>query len=215
MTSIRLCITGVLSLAAVAFALLPPAEAAKKKKEPAASAAKQSDNSGTESLGSSGPWSAYASRDKTGPVCYMVGEPQKTESAGTSRKLIAAMVTHRPSENVANVVSFVEGYPLKEGSEVELQIDGKKFDLFTNDDSAWARTAELDRTIVTLLARGRTATVKGTPQKGKPTTDTYSLTGFTKVLGLIDKACGIKRDDGPAHAEPKPRHQKKAHRAKH
>ena len=55
------------------------------------------------------------------------------------------MVTHRPSENIANVVSFVEGYPLKEGSDVALEVDDKKFDLFTNDDSAWARTAELDQ----------------------------------------------------------------------
>ena len=60
----------------------------------------------------------------------------------------AAMVTHRPAEKIANVVSFVEGYPLKEGSEVALDIGGKKFELFTKDDGAWARTAELDRTIV-------------------------------------------------------------------
>jgi len=31
------------------------------------------------------------------------------------------------------------------------------------------------------------------PQKGPPTTDTYSLGGFPQVLAMIDKACDIKR----------------------
>ena len=101
-----------------------------------------------QSLGTVGAWSAYASRDKSGRVCYLVGQPQKSDSAGIARKAPIAMVTHRPAENIANVVSFVEGYPLKEGSEVALEIGDKKFELFTKDDGAWARTAELDRTIV-------------------------------------------------------------------
>ena len=77
-----------------------------------------------------------------------------------------AMVTHRPTENIANVVSFVEGYPLKDGSDVALDIGGEKFELFTKDDSAWARTSELDKTIVDALAKDKQAVVKGTPQKG-------------------------------------------------
>lgn len=103
------------------------------------------------------------------------------------------MVTHRPEEKVANVVNFVEGYPLKEGSEVSLDIAGAKFDLFTKGDSAWARTSDLDKTIVEAMAKGQQAIVKGIPQKGRPTTDTYSLAGFAQALAMIDKACGVKR----------------------
>ena len=109
---------------------------------------------GTRPLGTVGSWTAYASRDKTGRVCYLVGQPQKANSAGIARKAPIAMVTHRPSENISNVVSFVEGYPLKAGSEVALEIGDKKFELFTKDDGAWARTAELDRTIVSALSQG-------------------------------------------------------------
>jgi hypothetical protein len=77
------------------------------------------------------------------------------------------MVTHRPGEKIANVVSFIEGYPLKEGSEVSLYIGGVKFDLFTKGDSAWARTPELDKSIVEAMAKGKQAIVKSTSQKGK------------------------------------------------
>ena len=103
------------------------------------------------------------------------------------------MITHRSGEKITNVVSFVEGYPLKEGSDASLDIGGTKFDLFTKDDSAWARTAELDQAIVEAMAKGKQAVIKGIPQKGQPTTDTYALSGFAQALALIDKACGVKR----------------------
>jgi hypothetical protein len=31
------------------------------------------------------------------------------------------------------------------------------------------------------------------PKKGRATTDTYALAGFSKALALIDKACDVKR----------------------
>ena len=189
---------GALSLAAALLAATMAAEAATPKKPQPAAAAPSGGTSNTEALGTSGSWSAYASRDKTGRVCYLVGQPEKSDSAGTPRKSPSAIVTHRPAENISNVVSFVEGYSLKEGSEVALEIGDKKFDLFTKDDGAWARTAELDRTIVSTLAHGKSAIVKGTPQKGRATTDIYSLAGFPKALALIDKACGVKREDAAA-----------------
>jgi hypothetical protein len=126
-------------------------------------------------------------------VCYLAGEPKKSEPAGGKRKHPVAMVTHRPGEKIANVVSFVEGYPLKEGSEVSLDIGGAKFDLFTKGDSAWARTPELDKAIVEAMAKGKQAIVKGTPRKGPASTDTYWLSGFAPALALIDKACDVKR----------------------
>ena len=146
-----------------------------------------------ERLGAADAWTAYAYSEKTGKVCYLAGELKKSEPAGGKRKHPVAMVTHRPGEKIANVVSFVEGYPLKEGSEVSLDIGGAKFDLFTKGDSAWARTPELDKSIVEAMAKGKQAIVKGTPQKGTATTDTYSLAGFARALALIDKACDVKR----------------------
>jgi len=127
-------------------------------------------------LGSAESWTAYAYKEKAGKVCYLTGEPLKREPAAKLRRSMA-MVTHRPGENIANVVSFVIGYPLKEGSDVSLDVGGAKFDLFTKGDSA----------------KGKQAVARGTPRKSPPTTDTYSLTGFPQALAMIDKACDIKR----------------------
>jgi hypothetical protein len=167
------------------------AGAAEKKKS--SDAAPASSTGPAQRLGTAEGWTAYVYKDKSGQVCYLAGGPQKSEPANAKRKPPTAMVTHRPEEKVANVVSFVEGYTLKEGSDASLDIGGAKFDLFTKGDSAWARTADLDKTIVEAMAKGRQAVVKGTPQKGQQTADTYALAGFAQALAMIDKACGIKR----------------------
>jgi hypothetical protein len=192
MINIRRCLVGGLVGSAAALVVLSSPHAAEPKKRQAA-APNTPAAPAAEALGKFDAWTAYTSQDKTGRVCYLVGEPQKSEPAGFGRKPPMAMVTHRSAEKIDNVVSFVEGYVLKEGSDVALDIGGSKFELFTKDDSAWARTAELDKTIVAALAKGRGAVVKGVPQKGAPTTDIYSLAGFSKALALIDKACGVKR----------------------
>ena len=187
----RYCSTCFIALIFLVISASMPnaAEKSEKTDHAAASAA----TSPSQKLGSAESWTAYSYKEKAGKVCYLTGEPQKREPATAKRKRSLAMVTHRPAENVANVVSFVEGYPLKEGSDVSLEIGGTKFDLFTKGDSAWARTAELDRMIVEAMAKGKQAVVKGTPQKGPPTTDTYSLAGFPQALAMIDKACDVKR----------------------
>ena len=146
-----------------------------------------------ERLGAAESWTAYAYKEKSGKVCYLAGAPRKREPAGGKRRHPLAMVTHRPGEKVADVVSFVVGILLKEGSDVSIDIAGAKFELFTKGDSAWARTAELDKSIVDAMAKGKQAVVRGAPQKGPPTTDTYSLAGFAQALALIDKACEVKR----------------------
>ena len=178
---------------AIAMLAVAPAFAAKKKAPADGVAPAPVPADLTHQLGAVKGWSAYLYREKSGRVCYLVGRPERTEPVGAKRRGPTAMVTHRPEEKIANVVSFVEGYNLKDGSDVALDVGGTKFELFTKGDSAWARSAELDKTIVDALAHGKEAIVKGTPQKGSPTTDTYSLAGFAQALALIDKACGVKR----------------------
>jgi hypothetical protein len=165
------------------------AETSKKPVNPAQSPA----GTPAERLGTADAWTAYAYSEKSGKVCYLAGEPKKSQPSVGKRKRPLAMITHRAGEKIANVINFVEGYPLKEGSEVSLDIGGAKFDLFTKGDSAWARTPELDKSIVEAMSKGKQAIVKGMPQKGPGTTDTYSLTGFAQALALIDKACDVKR----------------------
>ena len=211
MRKIRICSLSALALAAILPAATLPAPAAQAKKHSAVAAPAKTAAPTAQSLGAFDSWAAYASQESSGRVCYLVGKPQKSAPSNFARKAPTAMVTHRPAEKITNVVSFVEGYPLKDGSEVALDVDGGKFELFTKDDSAWARTSELDKTIAGALAKGRRAIVKGVPQKGPETTDVYSLAGFAQALNAINKACGVKREDSAvpvAAPAPAPTHHK-------
>lgn len=170
--------------------------AAKKpsaKPAPPAAAAPGADPGPAKPLGSAGSWNAFVAQNKTGKVCYLVGAPEKSEPASVKRTGVMAMVTHRTADNVSNVVSFAEGYPLNENDDVTIEVGRDKFPLFAKDDTAWARTSELDKTIVSALAKEKEVVVKGTPAKGRQTIDIYSLSGFSKALALIDRACDVKR----------------------
>lgn len=144
-------------------------------------------------LGRAESWTAYAFTGKDSKVCYLVGTPEKKEPAKLKRGRVDALVTHRPGEKAANVVNFDAGYAYKQDSDVDLDIDGRKFSLFTSKETAWTRDAATDKAVVEALAKSKRAVVKGTTANGVATTDTYSLGGFARALALIDKACGIKR----------------------
>jgi invasion protein IalB len=189
----RLLLLGAICLVLSSGAPSLAANKPKAKPAPAAAADPAADPGPAKPLGSVGSWSAYLAENKAGKVCYLVGVPEKTEPGSMKRKAVMAMVTHRTEDNVSNVVSFDEGYPLNEDDDVIVEIGSDKFPLFARDDTAWARTAELDKTIVAALTKGKGATVKASPKKGRGTTDTYALSGFSKALELIDKACDIKR----------------------
>jgi hypothetical protein len=194
MTVIRL-----IPLVALAAAALPLAAQSPTKPKPtpppaaAAPAPPLADPGPAHSLGSAGAWTAYLAQNKDGKVCYVAGQPGKSEPVGIKRQAVMATVTHRTEDKVANVVSFDEGYPLNESDDVVLEIGKDKFTLFAKDDSAWAATSDLDKTIVTALSKAKQAVLKATPKKGHATIDTYSLAGFATALALIDKACDVKR----------------------
>ena len=70
-----------------------------------------------------------------------------------------------------------------------MYIDGKKFSLFTFVGRAYAESEEDDIAMIRAMKRGSKMTVVGTSSRGTKTTDTYSLSGFTKTKNLIDKTC--------------------------
>jgi invasion protein IalB len=160
---------------------------------PLPGAAAQGTSETISKLGGAQGWQAYLDNAKGQKICYLIGEPSKSEPANAKRAKIFASVTHRPHDKISNEVSFNAGYLFKEGSDAELTVDNKKFELFTNKDTAWARDAATDKALVEALAKGKQAVMKGVSARGTATSDTFTLAGFGQALGEIDKACGVKR----------------------
>ena len=137
-------------------------------------------------------WSAHVISGKSGKICYLHGVPNKSAGKYTTRGDTYLQVTHRTKPQSVNEVSVTAGYPYKKDGVVTVVVDGKKFELFTDQDTAWSRDAVGDKTLVAALRAGTTMVVTGSSARGTLTTDTYSLSGFSAAHNAIGKACNIK-----------------------
>ena len=138
-------------------------------------------------LGKFGEWSAFAYADKAGRVCYAVAKPSRSMNAPKGRGETYVTITHRPSDKSFDVVSVTQGYAFKKDSIPEMDVSGARFDLYTQDTTAWSRN---DKAIVQAMQKSKTIIVHGQPAKGDESADTYSLDGFVKAYDEIGKACG-------------------------
>jgi invasion protein IalB len=143
-----------------------------------------------QNLGKFGDWRAYAYDEKGEKACYIASQPTKDEGDYKTRGEIYAMVTHRPADKVRDEVSLAAGYHYKTQSRVQVAIDGKTFELFPHEDTAWLPDSAGDRQLVAAMRAGKTMVVQGTSSRGTATKDTYSLIGFTKAYRAASKACG-------------------------
>jgi hypothetical protein len=143
-----------------------------------------------QNLGKFGDWRAYAYDEKGEKACYIASQPEKNEGEYKKRGEIYAMVTHRPADKVRDEVSLAAGYRYKTETRVKVSVDGKTFELFPHEDTAWVPDSAGDRKLVAAMRAGKTMVVLGTSSRGTATKDTYSLLGFTKAYQAASKACG-------------------------
>ncbi|MCB2134926.1 MAG: hypothetical protein KDE08_03110 [Rhodobacteraceae bacterium] len=137
-------------------------------------------------------WSVFV--EESPKECWGVSAPKETvntkdgEAVSVRRGDILMFVTYRPGTGVGEV-SFTGGYPFADGSTVELDIGGTKFDLFTNGEWAWSGTPDDDTKIITALKAGTSAIVTGRSGRGTQTKDTFSLLGVSAALDEAAKRC--------------------------
>ena len=136
-------------------------------------------------------WGAYRYDNDGSRICFISSVPTKSEGKydPKNRGDIRVFVSHGPGKAERDVVQVIAGYRYKPQSDVSLTIDGKGFKLFTIEDRAYAESEEDDRRIIMLMKRGSRMTIVGISSRGTKTTDTYSLSGFTKTKAVIDKTC--------------------------
>lgn len=139
-----------------------------------------------------GKWGAFTVKEKDGTACYLAGKPDDMAPDNVNRGPVWLLVTHRPHRQVSHEVSIYIGYPFKKDSTVTVDIDGKKLEMFTDGETAWARDAAADRILTQAMRDGLKLVVQGISSRGTNTTDQYSLKGFTRAHNAINDACGVK-----------------------
>jgi hypothetical protein len=142
-------------------------------------------------IGSFKQWNAYTHNDQEGKVCYIASQPQDSKYSGTIKGRDPAffMVTTKPAKNIRNEASTIIGYPFKADSKVTVDVDGKKFTMFTQADGAWMEDQSQESALIAAMKSGTEMTVSGTSRRGTESTDSYSLSGITAALDAIAKEC--------------------------
>ena len=144
----------------------------------------------TKLLGTEKYWKAYSTKiDKT-KTCFITSEPIKTEGKFNKDNRGKPYVFVTNIKNGTNhEVSIKAGFNFKKNKDVIFDVDGNITKLFPVDDRAWSESTKVDRFLVQSMRRGQKLIVTGISTPGNKIIDTYSLSGFTKALRLIDKSC--------------------------
>lgn len=134
-----------------------------------------------------GEWSVFTLNRGGNTICYIASAPVKHSGNFSKRSDPYLLVTHRSA--AVDEVSTSAGYPFKPNSTVTVNVDGKKWQFFTEDELAWAKNTDTDRAAVAAMKKGNRMTVKGTSTRGTYSLDTYSLKGITAAYNKMKSLC--------------------------
>ena len=185
------------------------ASAAKKEKEKA----KEKDASSKPALiGTYGDWKVYHAATGKARICYISAEPKSREPGAAKAEKAYAFISERPAERVRNEVSFVMGFELATADDLKEAKKAKKpkkrgddapaapgaptatigetaFALTPVGSALWVKNAAEEGKVLDEMKKGSNLVIAATSKKGRATTDTYSLAGFSQAVEKALKDC--------------------------
>ncbi len=128
-----------------------------------------------------GKWSF---KKVSGNACSIFQIPVSEKGDYSKRGIV---LFHVFKEGSVEYVRIDAGYPYDPNKYVKVSIDGKNYQFFGENDSAWSMKD--DRLIIDAMKAGKQMTVIGYSQRGTETKDTYTLIGFTSTYNTLQKDC--------------------------
>ncbi|MCD7058367.1 invasion associated locus B family protein [Pelagibacterium xiamenense] len=140
-------------------------------------------------LGDHNAWSAYATTESAGQICFILARPSSTEPTPEGYTEGYFYITHRPSAGIRSEINLVAGYDFAPDSQAVMRVGGQEFPMFTQADAAWLADPSQTQAATAAIRAGSTMTVEGTSLRGIKVTQTFSLSGATAASREIDNAC--------------------------
>ena len=132
-------------------------------------------------------WTVYTTTLQGKKACYIASFP-KSKTGNYKRRDDPYFLVTKISDDIFEV-STSSGYAYKTGSDVKVDIEGNKFNMFTKGELAWAPDGVQDKKMTSLMQKKNNMTVRGTSLKGTYSIDKYSLSGFTAAYNRMKKLC--------------------------
>lgn len=140
-------------------------------------------------LGDHNAWSAYATTESAGQICFVLSRPTTTEPEPEGFEEGYFYITHRPSEGIRSEINLVSGYEFAPDSTATMTIGSQSFELFTAGDAAWLADPGQSGTAAQAIRAGATMVIEGTSQRGVRVRQSFSLSGATAASREIDSEC--------------------------
>ena len=132
-------------------------------------------------------WGAYSYKDtNSGRICYILSIPTAKEPTDRDHGDVFFLISQKPNGASGYEPQVEVGYPLKEGSTVTVDVDGKKFDMFVQGNNAWLKDVAVEPELVAAMRAGSRMKVSGQSRRGTLTNYTYSLSGVTAALSEVN-----------------------------
>ena len=132
-------------------------------------------------------WGAYSyTSPEDGRVCYILSVPTSKEPGNVNHGDNFFLISQRAGQDEGYEPQAMMGYPLRQNSKVNVNVDGREFVLLTQNESAWVENIAEEPALVAAMRAGSTMSVKATSQRGTNTSYTYSLRGVTAALQEIE-----------------------------
>lgn len=140
-------------------------------------------------LGDHNAWSAYATTESAGKICFVLSKPTATDPRPDGYGDAFFYITHRPAEGVRAEINIVAGYEFAPDSAASMSIGGQTFALFTAGDAAWLADPSQSAAANQTIRAGSTMTIEGTTLRGVKVRQSFSLSGATAASRAIDAEC--------------------------
>ncbi len=141
-------------------------------------------DSGPQSIGTFGDWTAASYGSGSAAACYAFTDAKSSDPAIAGRGAVQLTVTQRHGAPVE--VTLAAGYTYPKSPTVGLTVGTAEFDFYTQGQTGFTVS---NTAAVAAFQAGASAIAKSSALHGKTVTDTFSLTGFSGAYGAIKKAC--------------------------
>lgn len=121
-------------------------------------------------------------------VCFIASTP-KPEAGAAARDGVVLYVSAWPKEGVKTELSAKLGGKPRKGGDISITVGAASFKLFARDDRAFIDDPTRELKLIEAMKKGAKAVLRAEPEKGSPTVDSFSLSGFGKALQALATQC--------------------------
>jgi len=136
-------------------------------------------------------WETEFGEDSNGPVCFLYAYPTKAAVLSQNRPRPTANITiqsFKPLVTEFSTIIYITNTLTTYGF---IEVNGKKFEIATEDGSGWIRNQGFAPRLLNELRRATAFSITYT-EDGASKTDRYSVGDFDAKLEELRKKCRIK-----------------------